>query len=117
MGVATAKCWGTTECLLELPMIQVHRINFVKGGNCSVHYHNGRYNAFYVLEGRLEIQGWTERGALVVDLLSPGELHVVPPGVKHRFRGNTDGRALEIYFPGEMSTHDIVRLSQGFLDQ
>lgn len=115
MGVAI-KCWGTTELLVALPMIQVHRISFVKGGTCSLHYHAARYNAFYVLEGNLEVQRSLLDSSLEVDFLGPGQLLVVPPGVTHRFRGRTDGRALELYFPGEVSDHDIVRLSQGFVD-
>jgi quercetin dioxygenase-like cupin family protein len=113
------KVWGTTECLLQLPMIQVHRINFVRGGTCRLHYHASRYNAFYVLEGRLEVA--RAHGQTIVihtrNRLEEGDIHVVPPGVVHQFTGISDGVALELYFPGEVDAHDIVRLTQGFLAQ
>lgn len=109
------KVWGTTECLLLLPSIQVHRIKFKRGGVCSLHYHKARYNAFYVISGRLDVLHVHGLGVDQRDMLQPGQLSVVPPEVLHRFEAVTDGEALEIYFPAEVQAGDIVRLTQGFM--
>lgn len=119
MGEVTAKVWGTTELLISLPQIQVHRIKFEAGAVCSKHYHQTRYNAFYVLEGVLSVHREHEnvrqyRGVKEPIIMFPGCYEVVPPGVLHWFEGETEGTALEIYFPDGVSEHDIVRLSEGF---
>jgi quercetin dioxygenase-like cupin family protein len=109
------KVWGTTKCLLELPSIQVHSIVFEKGGVCSKHYHAARNNAFYVVYGELLVQRFYEPMMTKSDELLAGDFLVVPAGVVHRFEGITAGVALEIYYPADVSTSDIVRLSQGFM--
>lgn len=111
MGEVARKVWGTSELLISLPQIQVHRIKFEAGGVCSKHYHQTRYNAFYVLEGLLSVYRGTARRSVQ---LFAGHHEVVPPGVLHWFEAETDGTALEIYFPDGVSEHDIVRLSEGF---
>lgn len=107
------KVWGETEALLVTPTVQLHRINFLRGGVCSRHYHKARFNAFYVLAGRLKVVQ-EYHTAQKETLLLPGDLHVVAPGVIHCFEGLTEGRALELYYMDELSEHDIVRLTQGF---
>lgn len=109
------KIWGTSECLISTPMLQLHRINFVRGGTCSEHYHRARYNAFYVLSGRLLIRTKHYGGKWREETRVAGDVLVIPPGVVHQFEGLTEGAALEMYYPGEVSEHDIVRLTQGFL--
>jgi quercetin dioxygenase-like cupin family protein len=109
------KVWGLTTCLLELPSIQVHRIVFNKGGVCSKHYHAARNNAFYVVSGALRVQRFYEPMMVKTDDMLTGDFLVVPAGVVHRFEGITAGVALEIYYPADVSTSDIVRLSQGFM--
>lgn len=108
------KIWGDTVCLLSTPMLQLHRINFLRGGVCSEHYHRARFNAFYVLEGRLLVRQWFHT-AKKENLLLPGELLTISPGVTHQFEGLTDGKVLELYYPDEVNSHDIVRLTQGFM--
>lgn len=112
------KVWGATECLLETPTVQIHRIAFLEGGTCSKHAHVHRWNAFYVLEGELIVEMWdlgpredTVHGVI----LKPGGFVTVKPGLFHRFTGQTMGRALEIYYPAALETDDIVRLTEGFI--
>ena len=49
------KVWGVTEALLQNPVVEFHRIEVNKGGECSTHKHAHKWNGFFVEEGELEI--------------------------------------------------------------
>lgn len=111
------KLWGTSETLLALPGLEVHRIQVVKGGYCSWHKHDSKWNAFVLVEGSLTIERGDEytiqpeREALV---MQPGDLTTLPPGEWHRFVNDSKRQclALEVYYPAALS-EDIVRGSVG----
>lgn len=117
MGEKSDKVWGTTECLLETPFVQLHRIRFLKGGVCSWHQHEHRWNSFYAISGELMVsaQGDNVDSDSMDAFLRAGSFFSVEPGVTHRFEGLTDGVALELYWPAELSLTDIKRFSKGFL--
>jgi mannose-6-phosphate isomerase-like protein (cupin superfamily) len=48
------KVWGVTEALLQNPVVEFHRIEVNKGGECSTHKHAHKWNGFFVEEGELE---------------------------------------------------------------
>lgn len=106
------KIWGTTECLIDTPYVQLHRIKVNKGGYCSEHIHHGRANVFMLISGEMEI--------LVGEGIHQKTVHLQPhvpltvqPGVMHKFRClKADAVCDEIYYP-VLSQSDIWRASQG----
>jgi mannose-6-phosphate isomerase-like protein (cupin superfamily) len=114
------KVWGETSPLLVTPHIEIHKAKINPGGQCSKHKHNFKWNAFYCLEGYIEIHVKKNDYDLVdVTSLEPGEFTTVPPGEIHWFHvpsfssGNT--KILEIYYPQGI-TDDIIRETVGFIN-
>lgn len=108
------KVWGQTELLMNNPTLELHRIDFMAGKQCSMHKHEHKYNAFYCLFGKLAIHIRKNDYDLTdVTILRPGDLCVVPPGEYHRFVALTDGQALELYWAAHLDSSDIVRLDVG----
>lgn len=109
------KIWGKTECLLKTPLIEVHRIHIKANAVCSMHKHEYKWNMFYVISGKLDIEVRKNDYDLVdVTHLHAGEWTSVRPNEFHRFRSVTDVEALEIYYL-EPLTDDIVREDVGGL--
>lgn len=107
------KIWGTTEPLLTNGTLELHRIHFEAGSECSMHKHERKFNAFYVIDGTLEIHVEKNDYELTdVTRLAAGSLCVVPPGEYHKFVGIHRGSALEIYW-SELDPKDIVRKNVG----
>lgn len=118
MSVVT-KAWGTTECLLATPLVELHRIHVLPGGYCSVHKHHGRANVFYVVAGELEVEVWAddptpEFSAFLTQPLVAGEIYTVGPGSVHKFRSRRGAEVLELYYP-VLRGEDIERFSEGGL--
>lgn len=110
------KVWGQTECLLQTPFVEFHRIDIKEGSYCSMHKHEHKWNAFYVVEGTLDIEVRKNDYDLVdTTTLQAGDFTTVKPGEFHKFHAYTDVVAFEIYYP-EGLTEDIVRESVGGLD-
>lgn len=82
---------------LERPEISVNEVH-VQGPfeGASPHFHEDHVDAFYVLEGELEIINGTE-----TLLAGPGTSVAVPPGIVHGFRvhGQNGARYLNIHAP------------------
>ena len=47
MGNISGKVWGQTELVFANSNIEFHRIDTKKGGVCSKHKHNFKFNGFY----------------------------------------------------------------------
>jgi quercetin dioxygenase-like cupin family protein len=80
---------------LELPQVSVNEV--ARPGpfeGASPHFHREHVDAFYVLEGELEIINGAETLRA-----RPGTSVVVPPGIVHGFRGPGDARYLNIHAP------------------
>ena len=105
--------WGQTEPLLQTPFVEFHRIDIKKGGYCSLHKHTYKYNAFYVVEGELEIEVHKNDYDLVdTTLLKAGDMTVCKPGEYHKFHALTDVVCFELYYPEPLS-EDIQRKNVG----
>ena len=50
------KIWGETELILANNALEFHRIDFKKGGVCSKHKHEWKWNGFYVVSGEMKIR-------------------------------------------------------------
>ena len=46
MGNIAGKIWGQTELIEANGSCEFHRIDFVKGGTCSKHKHEYKWNGF-----------------------------------------------------------------------
>ena len=103
------KRWGTTELIFSGPNIEFHKIDFNKGGKCSVHVHEHKYNGFYVSHGILDVRVWElDDSTFTQTRLRAGDFMVVKPLLMHQFRGATQGCGFELYWTG-WEGEDVLR--------
>ena len=117
------KVWGTTACILKLPMFELHRIEVKAGGYCSEHIHRAKHNLFYVESGVLKVTLWNDgpgasvlaggKHAIDETIMRPGDSMPIPPNRAHKFEGVSAVVAYEVYW-AELS-EDIERRTQGGL--
>lgn len=110
----SGKVWGTTECVLATPTIEVHRLHVQPQSQCSMHRHRRKHNAFYVIDGQmfLDVEKADYPLTDTTELLA-GMSATVPPGEFHRFRTSMSPcEALEIYYLDALS-EDIERRDHG----
>ena len=108
------KVWGNTELVEANGALEFHRIEMNKGGVCSKHLHEFKWNGFYVESGRMLIRVWQKDYDLVDEtILEPGMYTKVKPGVYHQFECLEDGVAFELYW-AEFNHNDIERENVGF---
>lgn len=108
------KVWGTTELVLETPFVTIHRLSILPHRQCSMHYHQHKFNSFLVVSGTLKIEVVKKAYNLVdVTTIGPGEITEVPPGEEHRFvTADEPVEAFELYYPAPI-TEDIIRRDVG----
>jgi mannose-6-phosphate isomerase-like protein (cupin superfamily) len=97
IGPRQGKIWGVTQLLFHHNNVECHRIHAVRGGYCSQHSHEHKWNRFVVLSGRLAVRIF-HNGKADETILGPGHVTDVPPGVVHQFEALEDVEALEIYW-------------------
>jgi quercetin dioxygenase-like cupin family protein len=105
------KVWGQTAELFNKNNVEIHRISINAGGYCSEHKHEGKFNAFFVESGTVDISVWADEDRPDSTRLSAGDYMVVPPGKFHKFEASTYAVVYEIYWV-EL-TEDIVRRTEG----
>jgi quercetin dioxygenase-like cupin family protein len=111
------KAWGYTKHLFNKNNVEVHDILVQKGGYCSKHYHQSKFNQFIVKRGALKIEisnVYAQYSDVSSVVLRTGQSYTVKPGIVHSFEALEDTEALEIYWV-EIDQEDIVRHSQGGL--
>ena len=54
----SGKVWGMTELVEANGALEFHRIEMNKGGVCSKHLHEFKWNGFFCESGRLLIRVW-----------------------------------------------------------
>ena len=107
------KVWGSTELIEANGALEFHRIFTKKGGVCSKHKHEFKWNGFFVESGKMLVRVWQKDYDLVDEtILGPGDFTQVKPGVIHQFEGLEDGVAFELYW-AEFNHDDIVRRTIG----
>ena len=115
MGSVQGKVWGSTQQVFGKANVEVHRIEGIAGGYCSIHYHEHKFNLFFVESGVLELQEWTKGVGsdkpIDVTTLTAGSSHYIEPGIRHRFIVLKDCVVYEIYWT-ELS-EDIIRIKDG----
>lgn len=109
------KIWGVTKPLILTPLFEMHHLVIKPFHVCSIHSHQCKHNAFFVLEGVLFIDSWIDNSngrADAIRLEARGS-YTVAPGVRHRFRtGELGCQALEMYYTEPLS-EDIQRQNVG----
>lgn len=116
MGHVAGKIWGRTELVFANGVLEFHRIHANKGGICSKHKHQFKWNGFYVQEGQLVVRVWKNDYDLVDEtVLGPGEFTQVRPGEYHQFEALEDTVTFELYW-AEFDHNDIERETVGRLE-
>ena len=114
-GAVQAKFWGETQCIFSSEKSEVHYIRIKKGGFCSRHKHNHKWNRFFLISGRLRITIYKEQGEDIT-ILEPGMYTDIPPGVFHRFEAIEDSLCNEVYWVDDIIiSEDITRSDVGGL--
>jgi quercetin dioxygenase-like cupin family protein len=107
------KVWGMTELIHANGVLEFHRIEARKGGYCSKHLHQFKWNGFFVESGRLLVKVWKNDYSLVDEtILGTGDFTQVKPGEYHSFEALEDTIAFELYW-AEFNHNDIIRESVG----
>ena len=117
MMAKAGKVWGTTEQIEANGALEFHRIELNKGGVCSKHLHEFKWNGFFVESGKLKIRVWQNDYDLVDEtILGPGEYTKVKPGLYHQFECLESGVAYELYW-AEFNHNDIKRDTVGYAQE
>lgn len=116
-GSIQGKFWGNTRPLFEYNDMECHYINGEKDGYCSEHYHDYKWNRFFVISGKIKVTIFNEDGngnrvGEDVTILEAGQTTDVPPKVWHMFEVTEDCMALEFYWV-DLDPGDIVRRTTG----
>jgi len=110
--VKQSKIWGITSKIFELNNVEIHRIEIDKGGYCSEHFHDYKYNQFFVESGEIEVTIFQENGINETTVLKAFDQSTVPPKLIHKFKANKDSVVYEIYWVS-MEGPDIIRRTVG----
>ena len=104
------KVWGFKIRMLETATTVVDLLTLKKGGFCSWHYHDFKYNLFIVLEGKvlIETEDYTK-------VLAKNDYYAVSPKIKHRFITKSKAKLIEVMYTNPVLEDDIIRLHQGGL--
>jgi len=108
------KVWGKTRLIFRNHNSEIHRIEAQKGGFCSKHKHDFKFNKFFVESGKFQIDVWQNDYDLVDStIIGPGESTTVKPGCYHKFIALEDSVVYEIYWVAKLDAHDIIRENVG----
>ena len=74
------KVWGTTKLIEANGALEFHRIEMDRGGVCSKHLHEFKWNGFYVESGTMLVRVWQKDYDLVDEtILNAGDYTKVKP--------------------------------------
>ena len=108
------KNWGYTTEIFRNSMVSAHHLEINKGGYCSEHCHEFKFNLFYVISGVLEVTIWRDEKQTDVTVLGPGQSSAIPPGFYHKFEAINKTECIEIY-QVLLLDPDIERRAEGGL--
>jgi mannose-6-phosphate isomerase-like protein (cupin superfamily) len=105
------KPWGH-ELVFALTESYCGKILSVRSGEAlSLQVHRRKDEAWYVLDGRAELELGHEGEPLECVVLEPGQALRLPPGTVHRVTALEDTRILEVSTP---EIDDVVRLDDRY---
>lgn len=116
----TKKLWGESTQLYRDDRSGFHYIEIEPYGFSSVHKHENLANAFYVVEGKIQVGLFDEENlddCIEMILLEGGQGYTVPKGQWHKFFNlELKSKVLEIYWTDPQKENDIVRYDEGGAD-
>ena len=101
-----SKPWGSEAWLEVNDKYAVKLLQFNKGAQCSLQYHETKTETMYITKGRFEFTLGEENF-----LAGPGDIVHVPPKTRHRLKALEDSELFEVSTP---ELDDIVRLEDDF---
>jgi mannose-6-phosphate isomerase len=106
------KPWGY-ELIFAVTDRYAGKLLHVKAGeSLSLQFHTVKDEAWYVLEGRAELElGAPGEGILTTEVVGPGTSFRFQPGTVHRLRALEDTTILEVSTP---ELDDVVRLEDRY---
>jgi quercetin dioxygenase-like cupin family protein len=104
----TIKLWGVTSEIFTNDSVSIHRIEIIKEQKCSKHFHEYKYNMFFVETGKIIVHRW-EEDTIISSVLKEEESLVISPRVWHQFEAIEDSIVYEIYYT-KLENNDIIRI-------
>lgn len=101
------KIWGFSSNIFLNESVQIDRIEILKEQSCSKHYHQYKYNLFFVEKGSILVYRW-ENNIKITSRLDAYESVAIEPNIYHQFYALSDSVVYEIYY-NKINTNDIVR--------
>lgn len=109
------KVWGITKLIQSNSSFELHRLEIEKGGVCSKHLHEHKWNGFFLERGLVKISVWQADYDLVDEtLLYPDNFTQVKPGLYHQFEAIEKSIMFETYWT-EFNSSDIKRENVGHI--
>lgn len=102
------KIWGSKIRLIETSTVVVDLLTLEENSFCSWHYHDFKYNMFFVLEGTIDIKLENR-----IETLNMHDYYIVEPKMRHQFIARTNSKMLEIMYTKPVLEQDIIREIQG----
>lgn len=107
------KGWGKELWLFNCPELCGKILEFNSGASFSGHYHRDKLEFFYVLSGRLEVEGInTEDASRYTLILDVGQVLKVPRFAIHRVTALEPSKIIE--FSSHHEDADSFRVLPGF---
>jgi mannose-6-phosphate isomerase-like protein (cupin superfamily) len=106
------KPWGH-ELIFAVTDRYAGKLIFVRAGeSLSLQFHNVKDEAWYILEGRAEVElGAPGERMLASEVVGPGAAFRFPPGTVHRVQAVEDTTILEVSTP---ELEDVIRLEDRY---
>ncbi len=106
-----SKPWGSEEIFAHTTSY-VGKILFIRAGEAlSLQFHRQKDETIRVLDGDLKLLVGTNREALDLVRLLPGDVYHLPPRTIHRMIATQDTHVLEVSTP---QLDDVVRLEDRY---
>lgn len=102
------KPWGRTTLIFNDTNVAIYRAEIIKGGMCSKHYHEFKYNQFFLESGFLILKIWETENHYREIFLHSGDSVTIDPKKWHKFLAIEPCNLLEIYYT-KLNLDDIIR--------
>lgn len=115
MPCRVKKAWGYTTCIHYSNHMEVHLIEIAANGYSSRHYHEHKFNQFFVLTGKLLVHEYLpgKDNPRITHVLTAGMSEQLAPLCQHRFEAEEETFCLEIYWNDAIDPADILRQDVG----
>jgi len=106
------KGWGEEVWIINTDKYCGKLLKFKKGATFSDHYHINKDEAWYLLEGEMELRHYNLTNAdRLVERLHPGAVVHIPPSTPHQLVALTEATIIEVSTPHDEA--DSYRIGKG----